>query len=454
MANILIVEESDSWKELLTNALAVDHHLDFCSDDGNVIQQLKKQGYDVVICDLTGARAREIRLLRKFRSAAPHTPVIATSQKEDTDFIVRIIKEGAFDFIAKPYPPGKIRKALSNALENRSLKNEVDYLRSQQDIIYSYDRIIAVSDPMKKVMAFLQKLAAIDSTVLMTGETGTGKSFLAGTIHFNSGRKNKPFVTINCANIPETLLESELFGHERGAFTGATKTRAGRLEQANLGTAFLDEIGELSPALQAKFLRVLEEKAFERLGGNRTINSDIRIIAATNRNLEQQVADGSFRQDLYYRINVLRLHLPPLRERRDCIEPLARHFLEKVCRTVKKQINGFATEVLELFRNYSWPGNIRELSNTIERAALLEDDAIIHSDSVFLPEATPLQSNGNRGRMPQPLNDQEKTSILDALERCLWVQKDAAALLGVSPRVLNYKVKKYAITHPRWRRNK
>jgi len=454
MANILIVEENSSWRELLVSALAPDHRLSLCGSDGEMILKLKSQAYDVLIFDLRSHWSGGLGQIQKVRTAAPHIQVIATSQQEDTDTVVRTIREGAFDFIAKPYPPGKIKKAVDNALENKNLKNEIDYLRSRQDVVYSFDRIIAVSESMKKVMALIKKLAATDSTVLMTGETGTGKSFLAGTIHFNSRRRSRPFVTINCANIPETLLESELFGHERGAFTGAAKTRAGRLEQANLGTAFLDEIGELSSAIQAKFLRVLEEKAFERLGGNRTITSDIRIIAATNRNLEQQMAQGAFRDDLYYRINVLHLYLPPLRERRACIEPLARHFLEKICRTVKKQINGFSSEVLNLFGEYSWPGNIRELANTIERAVLLEDDTIIHRDSIFLPDAVPLRSEDVRGRGPQPLNDQEKASILDALERCLWVQKEACKLLGISPRVLNYKVKKYAITHPRWRKNK
>jgi transcriptional regulator with PAS, ATPase and Fis domain len=300
----------------------------------------------------------------------------------------------------------------------------------------------------------VRKLSDNNSTILMTGETGTGKSFLAGTIHYNSPRRNKPFIMINCANIPETLLESELFGHEKGAFTGALKTRAGRFEQANEGTVFLDEIGELSPALQAKLLRVLETKSFERVGGNQTIHSDIRVIAATNRLLEQQVAEGAFREDLYYRINVLRIHLPPLRERQECIEPLAYLLLEKICRSVKKRITGFSPRVIEMFKRYQWPGNIRQLSNAIERAVLLEESQVIHEDSVSLPETLGLPPKENSRSELQTLNVQERETILSALERSLWIQKDASKLLGITPRALNYKIKKFGITHPSWLKNR
>jgi transcriptional regulator with PAS, ATPase and Fis domain len=217
-------------------------------------------------------------------------------------------------------------------------------------VIYDFDRIIARSKVMKQTMDTLKKYSQTDSTILITGETGTGKSFLSGSVHYNSNRRAKPFIKITCANLPENLLESELFGHEKGAFTGADKTRVGRLEQAKGGTVFLDEIGEMSASLQAKLLRVLEEKAFERVGGNKTIYSDMRIIAATNRNLEVRVAEGTFREDLYYRLNVLRMHLPPLRERIECIEPLSIFLLEKICRNLKKKIEGFTPEVIRYFQ--------------------------------------------------------------------------------------------------------
>ena len=307
---------------------------------------------------------------------------------------------------------------------------------------------------MQEVIVTIKKLAKADSTILMTGETGTGKSFLSGNIHFNSSRSHKPFIKVNCANIPETLLESELFGHERGAFTDAGKTRTGRFEQANGGTLFLDEFCELSFALQAKLLRALEDKSFERLGGNKTIHSDTRIIAATNRDIETLVRDGLFREDLYYRINVIRIHLPPLRERRQCIEPLAYYLLEKLSRSVKKPLKSLSAEVIELFLNHPWPGNIREMSNAIERAILLEDDPVIRKQNVSLPK---VDVKSSQPAQPQGLRlsqDQEKDMIYQALENNLWIQKDAAKELGITPRALNYRIKKLGITHTRWRKNR
>jgi DNA-binding NtrC family response regulator len=452
MATVLIIEEDAISLNLLSKALGSSHRLTFCEDFSNAAEHMKKMVFDVIIFDLKASRGREIDFAERLLKEAPHARLIATSHNERAELIVGLIRVGVFDFITKPYPADKIKLAVSQAMENRSLRNELDYLRRQQDVIYDYERIIAVSPPMRQLMATIQKLADTDSTVLVTGETGTGKSILSGTLHFNSARRDKPFIKITCANIPETLLESELFGHEKGSFTGANKTRVGRLEQANGGTVFLDEIGELTPALQAKFLRVLEDKSFERLGGDRTIHSDIRIITATNRNLEEQVAEKTFREDLFYRINVLRVHLPPLRERTECIEPLAYHLLQKICRTVKKRVDGFSPAVINLFKSYPWPGNIRELSNVIERAAIIEESPIIQRESVSLPESrTTLPSDP--GRQLLQLDDNEKSLIQQALEESLWIQKDAAMRLGITPRILNYKIKKYGITHPRWRKH-
>ncbi|MGW8194378.1 MAG: sigma-54 interaction domain-containing protein [Desulforhopalus sp.] len=302
--------------------------------------------------------------------------------------------------------------------------------------------------------------------MLITGDTGSGKSFLSGTVHFNSPRRKKPFVKINCANIPENLLESELFGHEKGAFTGADKQRIGRFEQANGGTIFLDEIGEMNMNLQTKLLRVLEEKSFERVGGNKTILSDIRIIAATNKNLMKQVEDGLFREDLYYRINVLPVMLPSLKDRKECLMPLASLLLNKCCRSMRRDIKGFSENSRQVIQDYSWPGNIRQLANTIERAVILEDDRVIHSSNLAIPDKTnqpkELYAQGESVRdnaaghkkLPESLAEQEQELILKVLEENLWVQKNAAAKLGISPRALNYKISKLGITHPHWRRNK
>lgn len=453
MAAILIIEQDGTWRTRLVEALAPTHSLTFCKSPAKAVAPLRKAAYEVIICDLTAAREEAVEFIQDLVQEVPQSRIMVTSPEERAEFIVRLIRLGVFDFIGKPYSVDRIRLAVSQAMENRSLKNEIDYLRRQQDVVYDFSKIIAKSRSMQQVMGTMKKLANTDSTVLVTGETGTGKSVLSGSMHFNSARRDKPFVKITCANIPETLLESELFGHEKGAFTGANKTRVGRLEQANGGTVFLDEIGELSPALQAKLLQVLEDKSFERVGGNRTIRSDIRIITATNRNLEQRVADRTFREDLYYRINVLRVHLPPLRERPDCIEPLAYHLLEKICRSVKKRVDGFSPEVITRFKSYSWPGNIRELSNVIERAVIIEDGLTIERDSVSLPE--PVSGRQSESRTDSlELNNNERSLILQALEESLWIQRDAAARLGITPRILNYKIKKFGITHPRWRKNK
>jgi len=453
MAAILIIEQDVTWRTRLVEALAPTHHLTFCKSPAKAVAPLRKAAYEVIICDLTAAREEAVEFIQDLVQEVPQSRIMVTSPEERAEFIVRLIRLGVFDFIGKPYSVDRIRLAVSQAMENRSLKNEIDYLRRQQDVVYDFSKIIAKSRSMQQVMGTMKKLANTDSTVLVTGETGTGKSVLSGSMHFNSARRDKPFVKITCANIPEALLESELFGHEKGAFTGANKTRVGRLEQANGGTVFLDEIGELSPALQAKLLQVLEDKSFERVGGNRTIRSDIRIITATNRNLEQRVADRTFREDLYYRINVLRVHLPPLRERPDCIEPLAYHLLEKICRSVKKRVDGFSPEVITRFKSYSWPGNIRELSNVIERAVIIEDGLTIERDSVSLPE--PVSGRQSESRTDSlELNNNERSLILQALEESLWIQRDAAARLGITPRILNYKIKKFGITHPRWRKNK
>jgi DNA-binding NtrC family response regulator len=378
-----------------------------------------------------------------------------TSELEETGLIVKAIKLGAYDFIGKPYARERVRHLIQQALDERCSKNEIDYLRHEQDVIYDFDRIVAVSPVMKKVLNTLVKFSKTDGTLLMTGETGTGKSFLSGSVHFNCPRRTKAFVKVNCANIPETLLESELFGHEKGAFTGADKMRIGRFEQAQGGTIFLDEIGEMSLSLQAKMLRVLEDKTFERVGGNQTIHANVRVIAATNRILSDLIKKGQFREDLYYRISVLTVYLPPLRERNDCIEPLAMGLLAKLSRSLGKKIQRFTPSAIERLVSYSWPGNIRQLSNTIERAVILEEGPQIQEESLTtLEPAKVTPKEGASIVMHTSLAAGEKEMIVEVLAESLWIQKDAATKLGISPRALNYKIKKFGITHHRWRRDK
>ena len=453
-ARLLLVGQNEDETRILADALAADYPISAAPSIQEAAQRLQKTAFSVIIFDLADDGSDLVNSIENLQEYAPGTPIIVIGHQHDSQLIVRAVKAGAFDFVTKPYPPEKIKLSVHQALENRSLKNEIDYLRREQDVVYNYEQIIAVSGAMQEVIKTIKRLAGTDSTVLVTGETGTGKSFLSGNIHFNSPRRNKPFIKVNCANIPETLLESELFGHEKGSFTGADKTRTGRFEQADGGTIFLDEFCELGLDLQAKLLRAIEEKAFERLGGNKTIHSDTRILAATNRDIEALIRAGQFREDLYYRINVLRIHLPPLRERTACIEPLANYLLEKLGRAVKKKIHSIDPDVIEMFRQYAWPGNIRQLSNTIERAILMEDQMVIRKSSVSLPEIEDLTPHKAQPTGLKLSQNQEKELIATALEDNLWIQKDAARQLDISPRALNYRIKKLGITHARWRKNK
>jgi len=458
VAQVLIAQEQEAWEKILTKALSREHNLHFW-DHSELDKTLEEKLYDLAIIDKELDDNSGLKLLERIKELSPETKVIISSLSGQPEEVVNAMKMGADDFITKPFTQEKIRIVVNQILDNKGLKNEIDYLRRTQDTIYDLDQIIAKSSSMKRVIQVIKKVSKTDSTLLMTGETGTGKSFLAGTIHFNSIRRNKPFVKIFCANMPETLLDSEFFGHEKGSFTGANKTRIGRFEQANGGTVFLDEIGDISVSLQSKLLRVLEEKEFERLGGNKTIHANIRIMSATNRDLEEAVQKGDFRQDLYYRINVLQVMLPPLRERVEDIEDLAYYFLNKHCRAIHKTINEFSPEVLQLFKDYSWPGNIRQLSNTIERAILLAENEVIDEQHIILGKTPPPLTSEAKEQTQEVFSparhlvEHEKKVIIDALEKCLWIQKDAADFLGISRRVLNYKIKKLGIKHPRWRKN-
>jgi len=338
------------------------------------------------------------------------------------------------------------------------LKREVDYLRHTQRDIYEFDRIIGSSASLQRVLEIVRKVAKSQSTVLIHGETGTGKELIAAATHHNSLCASRNFVKVNCAALQENLLESELFGHEKGAFTGADKQRIGRFEQADGGTLFLDEVGDMSPNTQAKILRVLQEHEFERLGGTRTLRVDVRLIAATNRDLSAMVKAGQFREDLYYRLNVVTIEMPPLRERKDDILPLANAFIRRFSAEFKKKIEALGTEVQKVLVRYHWPGNIRELENAIERAILLADGRQIAADDLRLGDAPPAGSLREAPcvvRIPPtgiPLQDIERQALVAALKMTNWVQKDAAALLSITPRMMNYKIKTLRIELPPPRR--
>jgi DNA-binding NtrC family response regulator len=451
---IIIIGDVENGVRQLAEALASNYHISIAPNILDAAGQIKKDAFSAVIFDLGDEESDLENIIRTLHQLTPLTPIIVTGPLHDAELVVKAIKAGATDYITQPVVAEKVRLSINQALENRSLKNEIDYLRRQQDVVYDHDLIIAVSPAMKEVMDSIKRLSQTDSIVLMTGETGTGKSFLAGNIHFNSPRRNKPFIKVNCANIPETLMESELFGHEKGAFTGADKSRVGRFEQAHGGTIFLDEFCELSFDLQASLLRVLEDKSFERLGGSKTIRVDTRIIVATNRDIEALVREGKFREDLYYRVNVLRIHMPPLRERSECIEPLAYQMLGRLSRGENKLVDTLSPEVLVLFKTYPWPGNIRELSNAIERAIFLTDGPTIEAVHISLPEISEWPAAPPPSKHLRLSSQEEKELIYRALEKNLWIQKDAARELGLTPRALNYRIQKHGITHARWRKNK
>jgi DNA-binding NtrC family response regulator len=459
MGQILLIGNDNQLFNTIEHAAQHDHQVTHCEDVSLIKNVLRTKEYDLVFFDVPDNRDTP-QILSSIQFHSPHSTLVLINTQEQHNFPFK--QYNIFNILDKPVTLKKIQLTIERVFENKHYKNELDFLRGQQDSVYNFDSIIAYSPSIKKVMAALKKFAQTDSTILITGETGTGKSFLSSSIHYNSLRKSKPFVTINCANLPESILDSELFGHEKGAFTGAEKTRIGRLEQAHLGTVFLDEIAELDYSLQAKLLRVLEEKKIERVGGNKTIECNVRIISATNKIPEKQVEQGNLREDLYYRLNVLRAHIPPLRERAECIQPLADFLLFKNARKIKKHVKGFTQGALDMFQNYPWPGNIRQLQNTIERALILEESEWIGLENLNLVEPcfsrqkeclAPHFSSSARSDSISLINH-EKQRILQALENNDWIQKEASKELGITPRALNYKIKKHGITHKRWLKNK
>ena len=371
---------------------------------------------------------------------------------------VEAMKSGAFDYVQKPFEIEEMEVKIARALELRQMQHQIDYLRHASGEIYDFDRIIGSSGALGTVLSVVKKVAKSNATILVRGETGTGKELIAGAIHYNSLRSGRNFVKVNCAALQENLLESELFGHEKGAFTGADKQRVGRFEQADGGTLFLDEIGDMSANTKAKILRVLQEHEFERLGGTRTLKVDVRLIAATNRDLPTMVEAGTFREDLYYRLNVVAIEMPPLRERKEDVGALAGFFIKRFAGELKKKMDGLDPDALKLLMRYHWPGNIRELENAIERAALLSESSIITSADLRLGDFAPAGSGSRDGqsivRIPPTgiaLEDIERMAITEALKMANWVQKDAAELLQISPRVMNYKLKTLNIEMPRRR---
>src|SRR5437667_4365941 len=387
MGRILIADDHDALRRGLVRGLTEGgHEVEEASNGNAAIERLHASYFDVVLSDLKMGGSDGLDVLKTSRALHPTTAVILMTAFGTVNTAVEAMKSGAFDYVQKPFEIEEMEVKIEKALEVKRLKNQLEYLRDTQNDIYDFDKIIGNSPALQKVLDIVKKVAKSNTTVLIRGETGTGKELIAGAVHHNSHRAARNFIKVNCAALQENLLESELFGHENGAFTGADKQRIGRFEQADGGTLFLDEIGDMSANTQAKILRVLQEHEFERLGGTRTLRTDVRVIAATNRNLPQMVANGQFREDLYYRLNVVSIEMPPLRERKDDVAQLAMFFLRRFAGELKKRVDGLSPDALKLLMRYNWPANIRELENCIERAVLMSDGSQVTSNDLRLGE--------------------------------------------------------------------
>ncbi len=357
MGRILIADDHDALRRGLVRALTeAGHDVDEAPNGNAAIERLHESYFDVVLSDLKMGGSDGIEVLKTAKALHPTTAVILMTAFGSVTTAVEAMKVGAFDYVQKPFEIEEMELKIEKALELRRMRNELDYLRHTQQDIYNFDHIIGSSGALQRVLNVVKKVARSNTTVLVRGETGTGKELIAGAIHHNSLRGNRNFVKVNCAALQENLLESELFGHEKGAFTGADKQRIGRFEQSDGGSLFLDEVGDMSPSTQAKILRVLQEHEFERLGGTRTLRVDVRLIAATNRDLTAMVSTGHFREDLYYRLNVVSIEMPPLRERKDDLQPLAMFFVKRFSGELKKRIEKLDTDAVKLLMRYNWPG--------------------------------------------------------------------------------------------------
>jgi DNA-binding NtrC family response regulator len=449
---ILVVDDEEEVRFMLREALAKRGFEPVLAPDAETaLELLRAGGLDLVLLDIMLPGMDGIQAIPKIQEIDPQVPILMMTAHGSRDIAVRAIQAGAYDFFDKPFKIDELTIVVRRALEKRSLAREVSTLAERLDARLGFDNIIGQSGAMRDVLALVAKVVATDVTVLIRGESGTGKGLIAQAIHHNSPRRDRPFVKLNCVAIPETLLESELFGYEKGAFTGALGRRLGRFEQANTGTIFLDEIGDMTPATQAKILRVLQDREFERLGGGQSIKTDVRILAATNKNLSKAVEDGSFREDLYYRLNVFAIHLPPLRDRKDDIPPLAGHFVAQFSGELGKRVTGFSAEAMRTFLTYDWPGNVRELENCVRRAIVLADSDLIgteclESHLVTYQPRIPEEPAIEPGRsLDDTLESIERKLILSALRRTGGVQSRAAKVLGITERSLWHRIKKLAI---------
>ena len=449
-AKLLIAEDEKTQRDLLEGFLKKEgFSVEAVANGREALQMLEGNFFDLALIDYKMPELDGLQTLREIRKRYPDFPVVMMTAYGTVETAVASMKEGALDYLTKPIDLDELLLMLQKVIERSALIRENKELRTQLQDRYQFTNIVYGSSVMEEVMGLVARVAPSQATVLIRGDSGTGKELIANAIHYASPRSQKPLVKVSCAAIPETLLESELFGHEKGAFTGAAQRRIGRFEEADGGSIFLDEIGDLSPSTQVKLLRVLQEKEFQRLGSNLSLKTDVRVIAATHRNLEEAIQKELFRQDLYYRLNVISISLPPLRERREDISLLIDHFLKKYSQENQKSISDISKEARALLLRYPYPGNVREMENLIERAVILcrgemitTQDLPFHLKEEKSETAWPSEKQKS---LPESLEEIEKDSILKALHQYQGVQTKAAESLGISERVLRYKMKKYGI---------
>jgi two-component system, NtrC family, response regulator AtoC len=449
---ILIVDDEENFRHMLSVILKKEgYDVETASNGEEALQKIAATSPDQVLCDIRMPQMDGLEFLSEVQKRGMDATIIMMSAYGTLDIAIEAMKLGAYDYISKPFKPDEVILTLRKAEERERLRKENELLRKEVRKEYSFENIISKNEKMQKIFEIIQKVAHYKSTILITGESGTGKELVARALHYHSDRSQKPFVPVNCGAIPENLLESELFGHIKGAFTDAIRTKKGLFEEADTGTLFLDEIGELPAQLQVKLLRVLQEGEIRRVGDSKAIQVDVRIIAATVKDLTKEVNEARFREDLYYRLNVLPVHIPPLRERKEDVPLLVNHFLAKNNQNLNKNVKGIDHKALEALMNYPWYGNVRELENTIERAMVLTD-----KDSIE-PENLPMEVQNFQNRVEIAPLDEEECSIKKAakvmemnlikkaLKRTKGNHTHAARLLEISHRALLYKIKEYGI---------
>ena len=454
---ILVADDEQSMREFLDIMLKKEgYKVSLASNGEEVVKLVDNDLFDLVLLDIRMPKLDGISALKKIKSTSPETIVIMITAYASADTAIKAMKEGAYDYITKPFKVEEIKLIINNALEKKNLQKENILLKQVVRDRYHFGNIIGQSSKMVALYDLLEKVSPTKTNILITGESGTGKELVAKAIHYNSVRKEKPFVTLNCGAIPEPLIESELFGHMKGAFTDAIATKKGLFEVADEGTIFLDEISELPLLMQVKLLRVLQDKEFKRVGGTEDIRVDVRIISATNKDLEEAVKEKHFREDLFYRLNVIQIKLPPLRDRKEDIPILAGHFLKKYSEELNKNILKASPEALQILLNYEYPGNVRELQNIIERAVALESsqELTVHNLSSYLSEQPFLRKGPidieipNEGiDLEKMVEDLERTLLLKALDKTKGIKKKAAELLRINFRSMRYRLEKYGLNH-------